>query len=107
VSRQFSSERLDALREARGITWYRLGVDAGMSPTNATAHYLMQHEPKANRLAALADALGCSMDDLFEDDEAQPDLRPGRSDGETSAEPRRRFSWETTRGASAARVDAA
>jgi hypothetical protein len=35
------------------------------------------------------------MDDLFEDDEAQPD-RPRR----------RRFSWEATRGASAARVDA-
>lgn len=61
---------MNELREQRGITWYRLGRDAGFSTTNASAYYFERHEPKANLLAALADALGCSIDDLFEE---QPD----------------------------------
>jgi transcriptional regulator with XRE-family HTH domain len=67
---QHFAARLTAVRESRGITPYRLAVDAGLSKQGALNLELPGADPKLSTLCHLAYALGVSIHDLV------PDLGP-------------------------------
>jgi hypothetical protein len=68
--RKFSVDLVEAILASRGLSWYRASKMIGVHPSAFSPGYLRLHTPEANRVAAMADALGCSMDDFFEEQPA-------------------------------------
>ncbi len=58
------AERLKQLREKAGMTAYALGVKAGLRAHQVYALEDADADPKVSTARKLADALGCSLDDL-------------------------------------------
>ena len=55
---------LAAIRREKGISQKQLAKDAGILPPNLCHYEKCRHEPLVSRAAALANALGCTVDDL-------------------------------------------
>lgn len=57
--------RIHELREAAGQTQAQLATQLGLSQCTISAWESEVYLPKARQLPALADALGCEINDLF------------------------------------------
>jgi transcriptional regulator with XRE-family HTH domain len=58
--------RLKQLREAKGLTQVELAIKAGLSPSNvAQIEQGQRPDPRVSTVAALAQALGVDIGDLF------------------------------------------
>lgn len=62
--------KIQERREARGYTQAELGRKVGVTQSVISEWESENYLPKARQLPALAEALGCSIDELFSDKEA-------------------------------------
>lgn len=60
-----SIENIKTLRLEKGIGQAELGRRIGVSPAAVLQWELVGHYPEAEKLPAIADALGCTIDALF------------------------------------------
>ncbi|MEG1758528.1 MAG: helix-turn-helix transcriptional regulator [Oscillospiraceae bacterium] len=58
-------DQIKDLRKERGLSVRALGAMVGVSGASVTRWELGQAFPRSDKLSLLADALGCSIDDLF------------------------------------------
>lgn len=68
MARKFSGQRLRAARTAANISQERLAVSIGRSPQAVYFYERERSVPGGTALVRIVDTLGCSLDDLFEED---------------------------------------
>lgn len=59
---------IKAMRESLSMTQAELADKVGVARTTVTMWETSEHNPTADKLPALAKALGCRIDDLFEEE---------------------------------------
>jgi transcriptional regulator with XRE-family HTH domain len=85
---RFSFERLEAIREERGMSWYGLAKAIDARPTSFTRYQISRTVPSAGRLLDVAEVLGCDIADFFETDGGSPD--EAQPDSSSKEKPSRR-----------------
>lgn len=87
MARRFSGPNLRAARVAAGLRSSQLAATVGRSPLTLHDYECGQAAPPASVLGALADALGCPIDALYDDDDQAHALRPAAGDLDTLRAP--------------------
>lgn len=65
--------RIEELRKQKGWTMYKLGNEAGLTPSTLTNMYTRGTSPSIGTLSAICAALGVSMSEFFNDALEQSD----------------------------------
>ncbi|WP_151478887.1 helix-turn-helix domain-containing protein [Streptomyces albicerus] len=70
MARSFSGRRLRKTRKAAGVSVERLALSIGRTSYSIHEYELGRVTPPINVLAAIADIIGSSVDDLLDEEEA-------------------------------------